>query len=239
MIIGAYYGENQIGLNGKDRPIIDGNNNEYPANEQGLIEVFNQKYVTIQDLTIQHAGQAQQSVRGVYANASQNINTENCNLYRNRCAILYLKVDTGTISRNIVEEAGYPGFAGTGAAVEISAANSAGATTNITVSHNLVSNSKHEGIGFYKKVTNSVAEYNVLHDMRSYHLYSDSSQYITFRYNLIYETAERADSSFNESEYAMALNNEQARGYEYSGHYKVYGNLVAGMARGVSFGCGL
>ena len=51
----------------------------------------------------------------------------------------------------------------------------AGATTNITVTRNKVFSSKNEGIGLYKKVTNSTVEYNVVYDIRTYHIYIDAS----------------------------------------------------------------
>ena len=245
VIIGCY--DNVGSLNcGADpladgkRAIIDGDNNSYPGPSQGAIEVRAQSFVTIQEIKVQYAGDVKdsESVSIRINDGSDHIDVNNSYMYRgNGSCIVYNITDTGIASDNLCEEAGYPNYTGTGAAITISANNVAGATKNITIARNLVKNGKFEGIGFYKKVQNCIAEFNTVRDMKSFHLYADSSQNITFRYNLVYETAEKVHSSFTESVYAIAIGNELARGYEYCGYNKVYGNLVAGMQRGLSLGC--
>ena len=95
---------------------------------------------------------------------ADNVNVENCYIYRSaEQGIIYTAsggdgVDTGTISDNIVENTGYPDYDGIGAAIEITAMETPGATTNITVTHNRVHNGKHEGIGFYKGVTYCISD---------------------------------------------------------------------------------
>ena len=172
VIIGAYYGNGQFGLNGNSRPIIDGNNNTVPSpyGHRGLIDIqkASVSYVTVKNLKLQYSGRY-----GVGVAHSDNINVDNCYIYRptGNCIVYSAGsgdgVDTGIISDNICENSGYPDYTGGGAAIEISAGDNEGATTNITVTHNKVFSSKHEGIGLYKKVTNSIVEYNAVYDIKT------------------------------------------------------------------------
>ena len=116
---------------------------------------------------------------------ADNVNVENCYIYRTKgTSIVYAAyggdgVDTGVISGNTIENTGYPDYKGSGAAIEITAMDFQGATTNITVTRNKVHNGKYEGIGFYNGVTYSIAEYNVVRDMQivSYLFKSGKIQY--------------------------------------------------------------
>ena len=112
-----------------------------------------------------------------------------------------------------------------------------GVTTNITVTRNKIHNGIYEGIGFYKGVTHSIAEYNIVRDMRSFHLYFGQAKYCKFRYNLIYESTDKASPNFTESEFAIASDVERWQNYVYNGDNEIYGNLIAGMNIGISFGC--
>jgi hypothetical protein len=238
VIIGAYYGNGQFGLGGFERPIIDGRNT-YPNNSQGGVDIRNRSYVTIKDLKIQNMGGIVNGVskrgRSLIAVDSSYINVENCHLYRpyGNC-IIYSKVNTGNIIDSIAEECKYPDFGiGTfgGAAIEVTGMGTTGATKNILVAGNLVIKSAHEGIGFYKKVENSIVEYNTIRDMTSYHIYSDASANNTFRYNLSYNS-----TAMFGRKYAIAANNEPIHSYCFGGNNKFYGNFVAGADRGISLG---
>ena len=206
VIIGAYYGQGKFGLNGNRRPIIDGDS-KYPESYLGAIHIVDESYITVKDIQIQYNGSKNASgTSSIIAKYSDHINIENVYSYRSHGGCFtYGSVDIGVIKNNICENAGYPDYQGNGAAIEISGMDDAGATTDITVSHNVVENGKNEGIGFYRKASNCVAEYNVIRDMKSFHLYADSSKDITFRYNLIYESTERANSNFSQSEYGIAM----------------------------------
>jgi hypothetical protein len=244
VIIGCYKGDGDFSCgslpyNDSNRAVIDGNNNSYPETHQGLVDIHDQSFITVKDLKLQYAGQAKASTRAISAVDSDNIDIENCYIYRCRTAICYMRVDTGTVTQNYCGEIGYPDWEGTGAAVEFTAANVLGSTTNITVSHNIVVNSKHEGIGFYKGVTESVMEYNVVRDVRSALFYIASSPNNTMRYNLAYESSDRINSSFDEDRLGFVLDIEAWRDrYAFSvENTKIYGNFAAGMKAGISIGC--
>lgn len=222
------------------RPTFNGSANTYPSGYQGLIDIQNASvsYVTVQDLKLEYSGRY-----GVGVKYSDNINVDNCYIYRsNKNCILYASgggdgVNTGTISENYCENAGYPDYDGSGAAIEISGGDSAGSTTNILVTGNNVNNGKHEGIGAYKKATYVTIEKNVVRDMRSFHIYLGESMYCTARYNLVYESTDKAHATFTENEVGIEINNESARAYTYSGNHEIYGNMVAGMTRGIVLAC--
>ena len=57
VIIGAYYGNGQFGLNGNSRPIIDGDNNTYPNQYSALVEVAydTNSYITVKDMKLQYS----------------------------------------------------------------------------------------------------------------------------------------------------------------------------------------
>ena len=192
VIIGAYYGNGQFGLNGNSRPIIDGNNNTVPSPSayRGLIDIRKDSvsHVTVENLKLQYSGQS-----GVAVKYSDNVNVDNCYIYRpSESCIVYSAgvgdgVDTGIISDNICENSGYPDYTGSGAAITVTASDNEDATTNITVTRNKVYSSKLEGIGLYKKVTNSIVEYNVIYDIKTAHIYIDAGKFNTIKYNLIYD----------------------------------------------------
>jgi hypothetical protein len=243
VIIGAYHGNGLFGLGGFERPIIDGRN-LYPGNEQGGVEIRNRSYVTIRDLKIQNMGTVQpdgkRGGRSVTVLDSSYINTENCHLYRsNGCTLLYARVNTGTISGNRVEQSKWPDFVMGGAAIEVTGANITGATKNIVISGNYLLNNAGEGIGLYKKVTDSIMEYNTVRDSHSFFYYIDAGKDNTIRYNIAYESTESVHPIFTQkrSSYAISIDNEAQRGYLFSGGNKIYGNMIGGTRYGISLGC--
>jgi hypothetical protein len=239
VVVGAYYGNGLFGLGGKERPIIDGRN-LYPGKEQGGVEIKNRSYVTIRDLKIQNMGGVRPDGTGrgraITVLDSSYINTENCYLYRSHgCAMIYARVNTGTISGNIVENSKFPDYVVGGAAMEITAMNIEGATKNILVTGNYLKNNAGEGIGFYKKVTDSIMEYNTVRDNRTFYYYIDAGKNNTIRYNLAYKSTENHVA--NNRSYAIAVTNEDARKYLFSEGNKIYGNMIAGASTGISMGC--
>jgi hypothetical protein len=238
-IIGAYYGNGLFGLGGNARPIISGANNSYPGQEQGAVDVRNRTYVTVRDLNFQYCGRTgATAAKAIDVRDSSYINIENNNIYRAYdTGILFAKVNTGNILYNQVSEVGYPIFPKGGAAIEVTAANSASATKNIRVAYNHVSGSKNEGIGLYKKVTNSIVEYNVVRDIKSFYIYIDAGQYNIIRYNLVYNSTYSPHSCFPARSHGISLVNEDQRKYLFMGYNEVYGNLIAGVRHGINLGC--
>jgi hypothetical protein len=230
-IIGAYYGNGLFGLNGNPRPIIDGRS-QYPGTEQAGIEMSKRSYVTVKDLKIQNIGRTGTS-RGVMVLDSNSINTENCHMYRTRGPnMVYMRVNTGRIIYNICENSKYPDYTRGGAAIEVSAGNKEGATTNILVARNKVFNGSYEGIGLYKKVTNSIVEYNIVKNIKSFMIYIDAGKGNIIRHNLVYK-----DTSNSFNSWAIAVCNENFHKYLFSGNNQIYGNMIAGTRRGISLGC--
>ena len=252
VIIGCYDGRDDFDCGATplvdgNRPIIDGDKNKYPGSNQGAIEIKGQSYVTVQDIKVQYTkniiSKSNQAIKAYPG--SDHIIINNCYIYRvNGAAIGVYQTDTAIISNNYVAEAGYPDYTGVGAAIEASSLawgenwkSKVGLCKNITVTRNKVINSKHEGIGFYKGVTNSVMEYNVVRDIKSFMLYIGDGKYNAIRYNLAYETSDKVHKSFNEKENAIVLQSEKTNGFEWSGYNEVYGNMVAGVSQGITLSC--
>jgi hypothetical protein len=234
VVVGAYYGNGLFGLGGKERPIIDGRS-QYPAREQGAIDIRSRSYVTVRDLKVQKMGSSTKAGRAVQVLDSSYIDIENCYMYD--CygnAVMFSAVNTGNIIDNTAEQARKLSASPTGAAIEVTGRNITGATKNIYVARNHVFMSRYEGIGFYKKVEHSIAEHNIVRDTSSYMMYMDASANNTFRYNLIYITTANSLSR----KVAMACNLESWHAYCFGGNNKFYGNFVAGADRGISFGNG-
>lgn len=237
VIIGAYYGNGQFGLNGNSRPIIDGQHT-VPAGPYGaLIRASATElsgYMTVQDLHLHKSNTAAIVMKYV-----DNIIVDNCYTYQSvQQGIIFVRVDTGTISNNVVEEASYAAAplksTGKGAAIALTSMDIEGATTNVVVSGNKVFHG-HEAIGLYKMVTNCTVEHNHVYDNDSYQIYIDAGYNNTIRYNFVYGSVDWADWGYGPyaAPAAIVVNCEQQRvnqypdRYPYGGSNKIYGNLIA------------
>ena len=269
VIIGCYDGNGDfdcgaIPLVDGNRAIIDGNSDgntanggEYPSNWKGALEVKGQSYVTVQDIKFQYTGLAGGAGTGGIVVGGSNpgqecdhINLDNTYLYRSAGnSIGYFRTDTGTISNNRIIYNGYPNYIGTGAAMEVSALASrnqmdkVGSLRNITITGNMVSDSKNEGIGLYKGCSNVIVEKNIVYNVITAHISIGPSNHVTVRYNLVYNFPghignTRGTGIASGIGATIGLVNAAGESGKYAGGYnRIYGNLVAGMARGISHGC--
>jgi len=247
VIIGCYEGDGDFECSGA-RPIIDGDTNDHPGSGYALVTVSdpdaaaaeNIDYITIQDLKIQYSGHS-----GIRVGRSDYINVDNCYLYRNAengivYGSFYGGVNPGVISNNTVENSGYPGYTGGGAAIEVYSGNVEGYTQNITVEYNTVFSSKLEGIGLYKNVTDSIVQYNTVYDIKTFYIYIGSSRDNIVRHNLVYgNDPNDAGDLFPNTGYGIAVDNETFRPSCFGGRNDIYGNMVASLSRGISLGCGI
>ena len=112
-VVGAYFGKDQFGLDGSDRPILDGNNWMVPPRDsyQGLIQHKNRSgYVTIQDLKVLNSGK-----RGISLGNSSNVPypdtfniVRNCEVYRPwGSGIVVERASHNLIENNIVTATSY------------------------------------------------------------------------------------------------------------------------------------
>ncbi|WP_419658214.1 uncharacterized protein Dvar_71540 [Desulfosarcina variabilis str. Montpellier] len=229
-----------------NRAIISGDNNSYPeTNYSYPVRVYKQSYVTFQGIQFENIGKAGVSTTALFVESSDYIDVDNCYFYQSRGGLVYIKVENGTISNSTFEQIGYPDWNGVGAALELTSAYVDGATHDITVTKNKVFDSKHEGIGLYKNVNGCIIEKNVVYNIRSYHIYNGASKNNIFRYNIVYEESNSrwSDPSSpqykgSRSSFAFASGIEETRSSErYNGYNEWYGNIVAGMRRGMSLSC--
>jgi parallel beta-helix repeat protein len=247
VIIGAYSGKNDFTLSENARPIISGSINTVPTYEsyQALIErqlsTQGDGYITVENLRLEYSGSY-----AILFKKTSNVRVENCYIYRpKRQGIVFVRVYSGTIDGNIVEEASY--HRSPGAGIEVSGANASNSTYDITISRNKVFHS-YEGIGLYKMTRNCIVENNVLYDNRSYQIYIDAGKDNVVRRNVIYGSTEWADWKSSKREWASAailVEVEQERcdqkpgSYPYGDSNKIYGNFIANTKYGIALlsGC--
>jgi parallel beta-helix repeat protein len=231
--IGAYYGENQFGLNGNSRPILDGQNNVYPSGgvDYGMIDIRSEGlegYITINDIRINSP-----KGHGIAVKWADNITVNNCYIYRTPMrGILLGSSSHGVVTSNIVEEASYK--TAPGAAILLTGYSVEGAADDHLVSGNTVFHS-YEGIGLYKKVTNTLVTDNILYDNRKHHIYIDAGKYNRVENNLVYSSGDV--DNWGGAQWGIATNNETQRGYCFTGNNQFYGNVLISVVYGISVGC--
>ena len=231
VIVGAYYGENRFGLNGNDRPIIDGKSNTIPSRSVyvGLVtKRWGSGNVIIQDLRVEYAGKY-----GFALQDTKNVTIKNCQTYRSWSnGIIVARVIDATIDGNVVEESRFSGQ-GAGASLEVTGNDLADSCYNIEIKNNIVFHG-FEGIGIYKKARDVNVTSNIVYDCGSYQIYVGPSKNITVSGNISYSSSEAG--KWGGPSVGISINNEKARGYCYTGSVKIEGNLVAGCYHGINIG---
>lgn len=237
VIIGCYDGENDFDCGASpytdgSRPIIDGNES-YPAIDyNAIVRTDGYDYITIQELKVVNSwsvtvpSEKPDGAHGISIQNSDYPIVDNCYVsHTGRIGISLYRTNYGTVSESYVTDAYYLG--NTGDCIDISAGGLAGSSTHNTVKKNVVHNC-NEGIGVYVKAENTTVEYNSVYDLNLVGIYVDASKDTTIRYNLVYQPSASAGGAKG-----IALDNEAARGYCYTGATEVYGNLVAALQRGI------
>ncbi len=233
VVIGAYYGENQFGLNGNNHPIIDGQHNVPSSKHSALVNMSSkslQGHVTFENLRINNS-----KYIGILTNYVDDVIVYNCYIYRSGGAgIILARCKTCKVSNNRTEHTSTIPKA-VGAAIAITGMEEIGATTNVTVEYNTVSDG-HEGIGIYQKADGNIVQYNTVYDCHTYHIYLGSSKENTVRYNLVYKSIDGGDEgSVPGTDSGIILNNESWHSPEcYIGGNEIYGNLIAGFNKGIN-----
>lgn len=228
VVIGAYYGKGKFGLNGKNRPIIDGQNTLPGVDWTGLIDkTTGTGYVTVENLKVQNS-----SFHGIQFTGPDNITVKNCHTYRtHRAGITFNYVHTGLIENNTVDTASYNYKPD--AAIHAGAGWKDGTTVKIIIRGNTVKNS-YEGIGLYKSASYCLVEKNVLYDNRSYQIYNDSGHHNIIRNNIVY----RSVSASATPKSAIVVNCEDYncdRVSSICGSYNaVYHNLITNALNGIT-----
>lgn len=250
-VVGSYFGENQFGLGGVAKPILDGQNNTVPerGSYSGLVEHKNRAgYVTIQDLEIRDSGGAGIVLGNTYKGRNTtdyphletyNI-VKNCYIHRSwRRAIEVARAKYNIIDGNVIFEPSYgrfkmPGVAGAG--IEITGMNIEGVTQHNIVKNNIVQRGQ-EGIGIYQMAELTTVENNTVFDCRTYNIYVDKGKNNIIRNNLVYATP-NAIAGPNTRGFGIVLSAETWE-YNYEaqlGWTTISGNYLAGLNYGITIG---
>jgi Periplasmic copper-binding protein (NosD) len=227
--IGAWSAEGNFTLNGNARPIISGNNNNYPSGDYSSLirrELGSQGtgWIKVENLKLEYS-----KWYALLFKKISNFVVDNCWTYRNaEPGILIVRSHTGVVSDNIVDQSSYNRPPGAG--IEITGADNLNNTYDITVTRNKVHRG-HEGIGVYKRARNITIEHNHIWDNNSYHLYVDASSNIIFRFNTVYNSVTKPpDGQFSS---LVVFDNEDERAYCYYDDNEIYGNRIAGGLEGI------
>jgi parallel beta-helix repeat protein len=242
-VVGAYYGEKQFGLNGNDRPVLDGNRWKVPVpgSYRGIIELRNGAgYVTIQELEVRDSGARGINIGNNTTGKTSNNTVRNCLVYRPfGSGIVVERSSNNLIEDNIVTSTSYKwvvtGARTMGAAIEITAQHAENTTMYNIVRGNTVSKGT-EGIGLYKQARYTTVENNTVFDCRTYHIYLSRTRNNTVRNNLIYSTPNSLAGANGGA--GIAINSE-LNAYKFEvpiGWHEITNNYVGGMAEGMSIG---
>lgn len=241
VVIGAYYGDGEFGLNGNARPIIDGNSNTVPGRttDQGLInKQSGTGYIDVKDLKITNSG-----CFGIIFKDIDHVIVENCWLYRSwKSGIWIGRTSDIDVDQNLVNENCQDNYqAGSDTTIHggalVVAGVACGTTYDVSVSRNTIYNNHcTETLSFNRCVSGIIAERNVIYDNHKLSLYLDAVKNAVVRYNLIYSSSDAATwSDTRPIPNGIEINNEPY-GYCFTGNHEIYGNLIASMSKGISFG---
>jgi parallel beta-helix repeat protein len=256
VVIGAYYGDGQFGLNGGERPILDGDTNsdgigDVPAEYSwpGIINYSRNSasagYVTVRDLNIRYSGGKGIAINCVYgAEGYHNDHNEvlNCVVYRSfRQGITIGRGSYNLIEGNYVFESSYgrifygPTSKVAGAGIETS-----GMDTETLSIYNVIRNNTvirgFEGIGNYKGARYTVMEGNTAYDSQTYNLYVSRSRNVTVRNNLTYATSNSRATTHSGGGRGSGIViqcEDNYEGLEVSGWETIHGNRIAGFSSGI------
>ncbi len=239
VVIGAYYGDGQFGINGETRPAIDGADNTAPSTTsyRGIIDkqetIATDAYLEIENLRLSNSGY--QGIRFLRCNY---VAVRNCHInYSYKSAGIFLGFcQHQIVTGNILQHNRMQG-SGAQANIVVTASSDEGAGMYAYIADNVVSRGGWEGIGVYQKFQYAVVENNIVYDVPSYHIYNDAAAYVCFRNNTCYTSTSGA--LFGAPDRHYNVNVEAERGYCYTGPTVIYGNLSAYPSYGISIACSI
>lgn len=251
VIIGCYWddgGSPNHDCSGRTYPVFYGANT-YPdsAEEAVILKDYGSSscasgdcgYLTIQQLEISCSGGRGVKIVGPNnTDHMRNIIIDDCHIHQNDNAGIQLgrvhgtSVDLSKISGCTISDAP-SGVVPLPAAVSISGADDADTTYNLTISGNILRNNSAEGITIMRKTRDVIVEHNVFYSNNYLMIYLDNASGVTIRRNLIYN-----DSALAGSGSGIGISTESWHDYCVTGNHVVYGNLFAGLDKGIYFGDG-
>jgi parallel beta-helix repeat protein len=248
VVIGAYYGDRQFGLNGNDRPIIDGNwTVPSKGSYSGMIRISTTTgYVTVENLDIRKSGGSGVAVAPYSAATIPYVIVRDCFTSQTwRAGVLLNRASYSLVEDNTIYWPSYghqpPTTTTNGAGIEIISGDDAvyeEYTQFNTVRGNTVSYGV-EGIGVYKRARHTTIENNTIFDCWTYHLYVARSRDGELRDNVIYDTASKRGSASSGKgivfgQEVVSASTGVVKAYAPVNNWLVYNNYIAGMHIGYS-----
>ncbi len=230
VVIGAYYmsGGNEVHGSNGNKPVFDGNN-AVPGEYLGLINVYRQDCVTIENIKIVNSlcdGVRFSGSKTIDATNNNATNIDTGHIYK--AGIKYHHIDTGVVEGCDVADTCRTELGGGGWPAALSVTYS----SNITVRKNSVRENYGEGIGIYKISDNCIVENNLCYANKKVQIYIDSSAGTVVRGNLCYGTIDSAywRGSFPGLGIGIA---DEGWVPSHSENNKIYNNLVAYSSLGI------
>lgn len=224
-VIGAYYmdaGSEVIGVSG-NKPIFAGNDAAPGATNDGLIEINNRDYVTLENIKVIDSTGYGVDVTETVGGKGQYIYVQN--MYISGCynsAIRYYKTDYGLIDGNEITDCGNDDGGNHPAIIAL-----VQGTNNATVGNNKIYDVIGEAIGIFKGLgADCIIEKNVIWDTRNgtNSIYVDGNSGTIIRYNLVYND--------DNGHTGIGINNEKNTSPVFLDS-EIYGNLLASCSNGI------
>ena len=231
-IIGAYYGDEIIGVQG-DKPIFDGENKAPTYFSNGLINVAAKSYVTITNVKIYNsAGHGLRFSDGSHYGFAINVETVNSD----NAGIQWWQSEFGKAINCEVSFAAMKYYRG-----EIGdwpGCLSANFSPNFQAKGCKVFNVHGEGIGIYKHSHNSIVENCLVYNAKKVGIYVSASHDNIVRFNMIYGTTDTTYHRYgNPPQVGPAMKQGDEGWVDYAAYNnKFYGNWVANCSCGFGGG---
>ena len=253
VIIGAYYGKNQFGLNGSARPILRGNQDEknpVPDNPyNGIIDCVGSGYVTVRDLHIKDSRAGGIFMKGqVPPNRDPSIyNSIINNIIENsgRQGIVLGRCSYGLVENNVIDTtstvkellaAGV--WAHGGAGLEVTGMNKPDEPYVYNTVRGNTLRYCHESLGIYGGARYTTVENNIIYETSQVAIYATNSRNGVIRNNLVYNPDPQKSKHWRQPDGRrngiwIDCEGHVASTIKAIGEWKVDNNYVAGFANGI------
>jgi parallel beta-helix repeat protein len=252
VIIGAYYGKGKFGLNGNERPLLNGNKTVPSNMEHGLVQYVGPGHITIQDLHIKNSYGGGIVVKELWDRVLKKHKKSTDNIVKNckvvdsgRQGILLCRSSNSLIEGNFVDGSSQTKellptgkWSHSGGGIEVTGMSSEDVALNNIVRGNTVRRSS-ESISAYKGARYTTIENNTVYDVSGNGIYAANARDGIIRNNVVYGI----DVKESRNPYQPWSGRRQLIWIDSEGHvdkiikvtggWKIYDNFLAGGRVGI------
>jgi parallel beta-helix repeat protein len=232
--IGSYYGNGTIGVSGR-KPIINGNGTKPSDNYLGLVHVNQQDYVTVENLNIINSAGTGLYFKNSSYSIARNVDVSNC---ERSCIAWTGTNDSNGLAENCTATLGGIG-SHEGRLKDWPFCIGSTGFKYLTVRGCKIYETYTEGIGFYQRADNCIAENNLIYDAQKAGIYIDLTQGCIVRNNMIYGTGNSNFHKQGDTPGPGLYVADEEWDTPRSSNNVWYGNLVANYFAGMMIGVGM